>query len=122
MLFYTVGQSRIFLTMLYAGLAVGFYVSIDSAARRLFGAGPLMALAMDLLLGIIIAVITCLALVIAADGELRLYSILGVLCGFLIYTGTLGPLFQRIAALALIPLRAAVGFLTRRTLIKKLLK
>jgi hypothetical protein len=122
MLFYTVGQSRIFLTMLYAGLAVGFYVSIDSAARRLFGAGRLMSLAMDLLLGIIIAVIACLALVIAADGELRLYSLLGILCGFLIYRGTLEPFLHRCAALALIPLRAAGRFLMRRTLIKKLLK
>lgn len=122
MLFYTVGQSRIFLTMLYAGLAIGFYVSIDSAARRLFGAGRLMALAMDLLLGIIIAVIACLALVIAADGELRLYSLLGILCGFLIYMGTLAPLLHRCTALALIPLRAAGGFLKRQTLIKKLLK
>ena len=122
MLFYTVGQSRIFLTMLYAGLVIGFYASIDSAARRLFGAGRLMALSMDLLLGVVIAGVSCFALVIAADGELRLYSLLGLLCGFLIYRETLGPLLQRCVSLALIPLRAAVRFLTGRTLIKKLLK
>ena len=122
MLFYTVGQSRIFLTMLYAGLAIGFYVSIDHAARRLFGAGRLMALSMDLLLGVVIAGVGCFALIIAADGELRLYSLLGMLCGFLIYTGTLAPLLHRFAALALLPLRAAARFLAKRTLIKKLLK
>lgn len=122
MLFYTVGQSRIFLIMLYAGLAVGFYASLDSAARRLFEAGRLLSLFMDLLLGAAIAVITCIALMIASDGELRLYSLMGLLCGFLIYQGTIAPLLKRTAALLLIPLRALKRFLTRRTLIKKLLK
>ena len=51
MLFYTVGQSRIFLVMLYAGLAVGLYAWLDSAARRLFEAGLFCRLIMDLLLG-----------------------------------------------------------------------
>ena len=122
MLFYTTGQSQIFLTMLYAGLAVGLYVSLDSSARRLFGAGRLMALAMDLTLGVVIAVIACLALVISADGELRLYSLLGILCGFLLYMGTLAPLLHRIASLVLVPLRAAARFLKKRALVKKLLK
>ena len=122
MLFYTVGQSQIFLTMLYAGLAVGLCVSLDGAARRLFGAGRLMALIMDLMLGVVIALIACFALVIAADGDLRLYSLLGMLCGFLLYMGTLAPLLHRLASLAFIPLRAAARFLENRTLVKKLLK
>ena len=122
MLFYTVGQSRIFLTMLYAGLVAGLYVSIDGAARRLFGAGRLMALLMDMLLGIVMAGVACFALMLAADGELRLYSLLGMLCGFLIYMATLAPLIGRLASLALIPLRAVARFLKKRTLIKKLLK
>ena len=122
MLFYTIGQSQIFLTMLYAGLAVGLYVSIDGAARRLFEAGPLLALGMDLLLGVVIAAVACLALVVAADGELRLYSLMGMLAGYLIYMGTLAPLIRRLTRLALVPLRALRRFLLRRTLMKKLLK
>lgn len=122
MLFYTIGQSRIFLDMLYAGLAVGLYVNIDSAARRLFAAGRLFAAAMDLILGAVVAVVACLALVIAADGELRLYSLMGLLAGFLIYMGTIAPLTGRLAHLLLIPLRALRRFLLRRTFIKKLLK
>ena len=122
MLFYTVGQSQIFLTMLYAGLAAGLYVSLDGAARRLFEAGKLLSLTMDLLLGIVLAVIACIALLIAADGELRLYSLMGMLAGFLLYMGTLAPLLERLAALISIPLRALGRFLIRRTLVKKLLK
>ncbi len=122
MLFYTAGQSRIFLIMLYAGLTAGLYVSLDSAARRLFGAGRLLSLLMDLLLGLVTALIACLALVMAADGELRLYSLMGMLCGFLIFQGTLAPLLAKAGALALIPLRALKRFLQRRTFVKKLLK
>ena len=122
MLFYTIGQSRIFLDMLYAGLAVGLYVNIDSAARRLFAAGKLFAAAMDLILGTVIAAVACLALVIAADGELRLYSLMGLLTGYLIYMGTIAPLTGKLARLLLIPLRALRRFILRRTFIKKLLK
>ena len=122
MLFYTVGQSRIFLTMLYAGLALGLYASLDGAARRLFEAGPLLSLAMDLIFGAVAAGVTCLALVHAADGELRLYALMGVACGYLIYAGTLGPLLKKLAALLLRPVQALKRWLGRRTFIKKLLK
>lgn len=122
MLFYTVGQSRIFLTMLYAGLAAGLYVSIDGAARRLFGAGWALEAFMDIILGIVLAGIACFALVAAAEGELRLYSLMGMLSGFLLYRGTLAPMMRRLALPARIPLRAACRFLMNRTLVKKLLK
>jgi len=122
MLFYTVGQSQIFLTMLYAGLLAGLYVSIDGAARRLFEAGRLFGALMDLILGVVLAAVACIALIIAADGELRLYSLMGLLAGFLIYMGTLHPLLIQLFRLASIPLRAARRFLLRLSLVKKLLK
>lgn len=122
MLFYTVGQSRIFLTMLYAGLALGLYAGLDSAARRLFMPGYLFSLAMDLTFGAVAAVITALALVIAADGELRLYSLMGVLCGYIICMSTAVPLLGRLAALLGRPVHALMGWMQQRTFIKKLLK
>jgi len=121
-LFYTLGQSRIFLTMLYAGLLAGVYVSIDAALRRLFEAGWFLALVMDLLLGAVLALIVIAGLLLAAEGELRLYSLLGTLCGFLIYMGTLHPLLERTARLARIPASALIRWLGRRQLIKKLFK
>ena len=108
--------------MLYAGLLVGLYASIDGAARRLFEAGRLFDALMDLILGVVIAAVACIALVSAADGELRLYSLMGLLAGFLIYMGTLHPLLIRLFRLASIPLRAACRFLMNRPLVKKLLK
>lgn len=98
MLFYTVGQSRIFLMMLYAGLAVGLYASADSALRKLFQAGKPLNLLMDLVFGLVMAGIVLTALVCAANGELRLYALMGVLCGYLIFMGTIAPLIRRTCA------------------------
>ena len=122
MLFYTVGQSRIFLTMLYAGLAVGLYGSLDAAARRLFVPGRLLALAMDMVFGVIAAALTCLALTAAADGELRLYALMGVAAGYLIFRGTLAPLLSKACHAIGIPLHAAGRWMSRRTFIQKMLK
>ena len=108
--------------MLYAGFAIGVYASIDAAARQLFQAGRLLSLMMDLLFGVAAAVITALALVLAADGELRLYSLLGALCGYLIYVRTLAPLLSKLCALVLIPLRKSACWISKRSFVKKLLK
>ena len=122
MLFYTVGQSRIFLTMLYAGLAVGLYASLDAAARRLFGAGRLLALMMDLVFGIAAAAVTCLALVVAADGELRLYALMGVAAGYLNFRGTVAPLLTKTCRILSVPLRTLGHWLQERSFIQKILK
>jgi len=71
---------------------------------------------------VVLAAVACIALIIAADGELRLYSLMGLLAGFLIYMGTLHPLLIQLFRLASIPLRAARRFLLRLSLVKKLLK
>lgn len=122
MLFSTVGQSRVFLIMLYAGLALGLYGSFDRAARRLFGAGRLLALIMDLFFGLSAAAFTCLALLHASDGELRLYSLMGVLAGYLLYAGSLKQPVEKTAALIIRAIHAAGRWLSGRTFMKKLLK
>lgn len=122
MLFYTVGQSRIFLMMLYAGLLVGLYLSMDSALRRLIQAGRIMNICMDLLFGVVLAGIVIVALMIAVDGELRLYALLGVLCGFLIYSATLGPLLRRLALLMKKPLSALLRAVLRLRPVKMFFK
>ena len=122
MLFYTVGQSRIFLTMLYSGLFAGVYVSIDGALRRLFEAGRMLASVMDLLMGTVLAFIVISGLLIASDGELRLYSLLGALCGFLIYRGSIHPVLEWLLRCAARAMRRAAAGIGRTSLVKKLFK
>lgn len=119
MLFYTVGQSRVFLIMMYAGLAIGLYLSADQALRQLFSAGRILSFIMDLLFGIASACIILCALMIASGGELRLYALMGALCGYLIYAATLGPLLRRLARTLIKPARAFCLWLRRRTFLQK---
>ena len=119
MLFYTVGQSRIFLCMLYAGLLIGLYLSADNALRRLFEAGRILSVCMDLLFGAAAAAVVILALIIAADGELRLYALMGALCGYLLYVATLEPVLIRLLRCLKRPVVLCIDFLSRSMLIKK---
>ena len=122
MLFYTVGQSRIFLTMLYAGMIAGGYILIDRALRRLFEAGRLLGLMMDLVMGAVLGCIVILGLMIASDGELRLYSILGTVCGYILFMATFGQLIPRLCSALLKPICALLRILRRSRLIGHILK
>ena len=122
MLFYTVGQSRIFLTMLYCGMLTGVYVSIDHALRRLFRSGRIFCALMDLVLGIVAALFIIAGLLSASVGELRLYALLGVLCGFLLYMATVYPLLERLLGLCAHLFGASIDRLSKVRLVKKLFK
>lgn len=122
MLFYTIGQSRIFLAMLYAGLIVGLYAVLDRLARRLFRAGRILSAVMDVLLGLVAAAIVLTALLSSSDGELRLYALMGALCGWLIFTATLAPLTEALLLSSARLIRRIFLRLGRLTAVKKLLK
>ena len=103
MLFYTVGQSRVFLMMLCVGLGIGAWYSLLEVMRRLQQAGAALSLAMDVLFGVgAAALIVWGAMRICYGelrlysmricyGELRLYSILGAVCGCLLFRGAVLP-------------------------------
>lgn len=122
MLFYTVGQSRIFLTMLYAGLIAGAYVMLDNAMRQLFQAGRLLSLLMDLVMGLLLGCIVIFALLLSADGELRLYALLGAVCGFILFTATLGRLLPPLLCSLAKPIGLFFRALGRSRLIRRLMK
>lgn len=91
MLFYTVGQSRVFLTMLCVGLGIGAWYSLLEVMRRLQQAGAALSLAMDMLFGAGAAALIVWGAMRIAYGELRLYAILGAVCGCLLFRGALAP-------------------------------
>lgn len=119
MLFSTIGQSRVFLLMTYAGLLIGLYLNADQALRRLFGAGRALSFFMDLFAGLTISAVILCALLLTAGGELRLYALMGALCGYLIWTATLGPLLNRLLRLIISPPRALFRWLRKRTFLQK---
>ena len=89
MLFSTIGQIYVFLWMIGAGL------------RRLLGAGFWLTLAIDALFGLGAALILIAASVIACYGQLRLYELLGVALGAVLFQlGVEPPVRRLLGALA----------------------
>lgn len=85
MLFSTVGQWRVFVAMMVAGLLTGLLYGVFSLLRRLLRAGSLLSLAADLAFGVLSAVILGAALTFANRGEPRLYAFLGAGLGMALY-------------------------------------
>ena len=100
--FETARQSRAFLLLLYAGAAAGLLYDLCALLRRRLPR-PLAA-ACDGLWCLMAAGLCALALAMSGEGALRLYALLGMICGGGIYD--LGV--RRVAA-------GAAGLLRRRS-------
>ena len=89
MLFATIGQWKVFLAMLAAGLLVGCTYDALAALRQLLRAGTLISLAADLAFGLLCALLLGGMLTFAAYGEARLFAFVGAGAGVALYA--LGP-------------------------------
>lgn len=96
MLFYTAGQSRVFLMMLYVGLGVGAWCTLLDALRRLQQAGALRSLWLDLLGGAGAAGLIVWGSLRVCEGELRVYALLGGVCGCLLFVRAVYPPARRL--------------------------
>ncbi len=101
MLFSTIGQIYVFLWMIGAGLLTGALYALCAGLRRLLGAGFWLTLAIDALFGLGAALILIAASVIACYGQLRLYELLGVALGAVLFQlGVEPPVRRLLGALA----------------------
>ena len=89
MLFATVGQWKVFLAMMVAGLLAGGVYDLLAALRHLLRAGPLISLAADLAFGLLSTLLLGGMLTFACYGEARFFPFLGAGAGLLLYA--LGP-------------------------------
>jgi len=85
MLFSTIGQWKVFFLMTACGMLVGIWYAFLSVARRLLRAGPVISIAVDLLFGAGAFAPIAWGLYAASWGEIRLFSMLAVLFGFLLF-------------------------------------
>ena len=85
MLFATIGQWKVLVAMMVAGLLVGLVYDLLAALRRLLRAGPLLSLCADLAFGLLSALLLGGALTLADYGRARLYPFLGACAGAALY-------------------------------------
>ena len=85
MLFATIGQWKVLVAMMVAGLLVGLVYDLLAALRRLLPRGTLLSLCADLAFGLMSALVLGGALTFANYGQMRLFAFLGAGAGAALY-------------------------------------
>ena len=111
MLFHTVGQAQVFLGMLYAGLLIGAWYDGLGFVRRVLQAGPWLTACLDVVFSLGAGYCLIAFLLLTNFGEMRLFCLLGALCGAILYVLTLRQLLR---GFVVRPCRALGRFLKRR--------
>ena len=89
-------QPLVFMMTIYAGLLSGLVYDFHRLLRKLINkkwATVLFDVFFILFFGSIIAA----ALYLSSNGEIRLFSLLGIVLGFILYIAVISPLFSFIA-------------------------
>jgi len=122
MLFHTAGQAQVFLSMLYAGLLIGLWYDALGLIRRALFAGRLLTATLDLVFGAGSALILIAAMLLVNYGEMRVYCLLGALCGAALYAFTLRRLLKLILARPYAALTRLSRWLGGQAWVKRLLR
>lgn len=118
MLFATVGQGALFIWMMVAGMAVGAWYGMTALLRRVLQAGFFLTLACDLLFGLGSAVILLGFMIAGNYGQLRLFSVLGIVLGFALFMFALAAPVRRLLDLLVKAGRRFMSRLSKNRLIK----
>lgn len=122
MLYYTIGQWRVFVFMLLAGAAAGCWYGLLLRAGRLMQAGPWLNAFLDVLSALGIWLTVTWALILANYGQVRFYALAAAALGLAIQRLTVGRLLMRLIGLAASGLGRAFRYIARCTLIKKIFR
>ena len=91
MLFYTIGQFRIFLWLTAAGMLIGAWYAFLAGVRRLLEAGFWLSLASDVAFGAGAAGIFLAFLIAANYGRMHLFTLAGAALGICLFAFGLLP-------------------------------
>ena len=95
MLHSTTNQAYVFLSTLYAGLIIGFLYDCCRMVRKMIRAGVIITGILDLLFWAVIGILSFLVLFYVDNGSVRLYTVVGLLIGWLLYRLTLSPFIMK---------------------------
>ena len=122
MLYYTIGQWRIFVTMVLCGMAAGAWYGLLARTAQFLKSGVWLNAFIDLLIALGIWLIILVGLLITSYGEVRLYPLLGVALGFALYRLTIAQLLNLLLKWVARFLTWLVKFLGNRKVMKYILK
>lgn len=94
MMMSTANQAYVFLATVYGGLVIGLFFDLYRMVRRILRPGKWITGIMDLIFWILVAFFSFLILFNINDGEVRLYSFLGLALGWGLYVLSLSQLIM----------------------------
>lgn len=89
----TLNQPFIFAATVYAGIILGILYSLFRVVRKLFGAGKLMSVILDIVFTMLMSLLIGYLLYYVSNLIPRFYHVVGVLIGFLTYVLAAEPFF-----------------------------
>lgn len=122
MLFATAGQGLLFVWMMAAGAAIGFWYLLVYLLRRFIQAGFWLTLACDLLFAAGTAVIFIAAIIAGNYGALRPFALLGTLFGAALFALAVCPPLEYLRNSLLRASRKIMAFTAKNRLIKVIFK
>ncbi|MEA4898842.1 spore cortex biosynthesis protein YabQ [Bacillota bacterium Meth-B3] len=122
MLYYTVGQWRIFVTMVAAGALAGAWYALMARVARALDAGAWLNAFFDLMIALGVWTIVCAGLLAANYGEVRLYALSGAALGFFAYQLTVKRLVDALLGAVSKIARKLRAWLCKRSLMKKIFR
>ncbi|HCS72437.1 MAG TPA: spore cortex biosynthesis protein YabQ [Clostridiales bacterium] len=91
----TSNQAYIFLSTVYAGLIIGFLYDCCRMIRKMVRVNVIVTGILDLLFWSVIGVLSFLVLFYVNDGNVRFYTLLGFIIGWILYLLALSPLIMK---------------------------
>ncbi|HZK34184.1 MAG TPA: spore cortex biosynthesis protein YabQ [Bacillota bacterium] len=92
----TVNQAYVFLATVYSGFIIGFIYDIFRMIRHIIKPGRLATAILDLVFWIIIAGVSFLVVFNVNYGEVRVYTIAGLIIGWSLYAMILSPIIFKV--------------------------
>ena len=109
-------QAYLFIVFSLTGIGLGILFDFFRALRKTFKTADFITYIEDIIYWILAGIIVLYNIWFFNDGEIRIYMILGILIGTVIYTLTLSPIFVKINCLIMSKIKIIL------TIINKILK
>jgi spore cortex biosynthesis protein YabQ len=91
----TSNQAYVFLSTMYAGFIIGFLYDCCRIIRRMIRAGVFVTGILDLLFWSVIGTLSFLVVFYVNDGDVRFFTIVGFVIGWILYVFTLSPFIMK---------------------------
>ena len=87
----TLNQPYVFAAFMYAGMLAGILYSVFKVLRKAFGGGKVVTILTDIVFLCLLAAFSLYVMYLITDIDFRIYHVVGLFLGFVLYTSAINP-------------------------------